>query len=372
MIQNETLQGIFQINFIPCAIVIFMLLFMLFNNAYEHKLVRLFLLPTMLLIVLIATDNVDYMMYDNHVEGFPHVLSAVLGYNIRILIFISLIRISTKNNTKASAKIALYVPEIVNLAVCLMAFTTRLVFWYEADRTMRGPLAYVPHIVFTLYVFVMLVIAVRKLMIGKHNEGVYIVLAVLLSALAVAVEMLFALRGILMGAIALDIFCYYLYFHIEHYKFDTLTDARNRSDFEAAIKKVNKIYAVLSIDMNGLKEINDTMGHYYGDLALIATSRAIQISLPRKCDLYRIGGDEFIVLINNELVDVEKLCAKIHANTLEAGCTVAVGAAKTSDYTSFKDVCDASDKAMYENKRKMKEEQKAFTYFAKTKKPKSA
>ena len=363
MIQNETLQGLFQINTIPCEIVIYMLLFMAFNNAYEHKLVRQFLMPVILLGCLIISDNFDYLMYDNNIEGFPHILTAVLGYNIRILIFISLIRISIKNNILPITKFALYIPELFNLVVCILAFNTRLVFWYEGEKTMRGPLAYIPHMVFALYVFIMLVIAIRKLMIGKHNEGVYIILAVFLSAVAVAVEMLFALRGILMGAIALDIFCYYLYFHIEHYKFDTLTDARNRSDFEATLKKGGKIFAVLSCDMNGLKEINDTMGHYYGDLALIATSHAIQISLPRKCDLYRVGGDEFVILINNEIVDIDKLCEKIYANVLAAGCTVAIGAAKIEDYEDFKEAYNVSDKEMYENKKEMKKDKKTFAYF---------
>ena len=368
MIQNETLQGLFQINSIPCEIVIFMLLFMVFNNAYEHKLVKQFLVPVILLGCLIISDNFDYLMYDNDIEGSPHILTAVLGYNFRILIFISLIRISTKNNIRAITKFALYIPEIFNFIICLLAFNTKLVFWYDAGKTMRGPLAYVPHMVFALYVFIMLVIAIKKLMIGKHNEGVYIILAVFLSAIAVAVEMLFALRGILMGAVALDIFCYYLYFHIEHYKFDTLTDAKNRNDFEATLKKDIKVFAVLSCDMNDLKEINDNMRHYYGDLALIATSHAIQTSLPRKCDLYRVGGDEFVVLINNESVDVGRLCEKIRSNVLAAGCTVAVGAAKIEDYATFKDAYDASDKAMYENKKEMKRERKTFTYFNKTQK----
>lgn len=57
--------------------------------------------------------------------------------------------------------------------------------------------------------------------------------------------------------------------------------------------------AVLGLDLDGFKEINDTMGHDYGDLLLIAVSKRIAGVLPDSAIIARLGGDEFIVIIEN-------------------------------------------------------------------------
>lgn len=360
MVVDAYLQSVVQLNFIPCEVVFFSILFMIFNNPFEHDLVQRFLTPTILLLFLIIVDNLDYWFYDNGDTSLAHVIVALLGYNIRILILISLILLSIRKN-RSKYKWLLGIPEAFNLVISLLALNTHLVFWYEGRDIKRGIFAYVPHIVFALYIIIFAFIAVRKYRRGKHSESIFLSFAIFISALAVGAEMIFQLRGILMGAIALDIFCYYLYFHIEHYKFDPLTDLFNRDTFNARVNKGN-IYAVFSIDMNNLKDLNDNLGHHYGDLALIATGRAILSSLPSNCYVYRVGGDEFTVLALSAISNLEDISKKIQYNVLEAGCTVAVGYAIVSDYDSFEDAYLASDKAMYKEKESMKKHQGTFKY----------
>jgi diguanylate cyclase (GGDEF)-like protein len=57
--------------------------------------------------------------------------------------------------------------------------------------------------------------------------------------------------------------------------------------------------AVLGLDLDGFKEINDTMGHDYGDLLLISVSTCIKSVLDNSATLARLGGDEFIVVVEN-------------------------------------------------------------------------
>ena len=58
-------------------------------------------------------------------------------------------------------------------------------------------------------------------------------------------------------------------------------------------------FAILGLDLDGFKEINDTLGHDSGDLLLIAVSKRISSILPDNAMVARLGGDEFIILIEN-------------------------------------------------------------------------
>ncbi len=88
--------------------------------------------------------------------------------------------------------------------------------------------------------------------------------------------------------------------------YDHLTGLPNRLLFadqlEKAIlktKKTDKILAVLFLDLDAFKMINDTMGHDLGDQLLIELSKRLQDVLYPTDMVSRFGGDEFIVLINN-------------------------------------------------------------------------
>lgn len=56
-------------------------------------------------------------------------------------------------------------------------------------------------------------------------------------------------------------------------------------------------FAIIALDLDGFKEINDSLGHDYGDLLLNSVSRRINNLLPEGALLARLGGDEFIVLV---------------------------------------------------------------------------
>ena len=81
---------------------------------------------------------------------------------------------------------------------------------------------------------------------------------------------------------------------------DTLTNAMNQNCFLMALEdfsnKNDTSFGCIYIDVNGLHEINNHLGHYAGDEMLQATANALRHNFPRK-NVYRIGGDEFAVLL---------------------------------------------------------------------------
>ncbi|MCB8817901.1 diguanylate cyclase [Desulfosporosinus sp. SRJS8] len=100
----------------------------------------------------------------------------------------------------------------------------------------------------------------------------------------------------------------------EHMSFhDALTDLYNRTYFEEKMRLLEKgdsiPVGIIVCDINGLKLVNDSLGHSAGDKLLRLTASLIKKSFREEDLIYRIGGDEFaIILPKSELPVVEQAC----------------------------------------------------------------
>lgn len=96
-------------------------------------------------------------------------------------------------------------------------------------------------------------------------------------------------------------------------EFDPLTSAYNRREICSIMQermKHNQNFTCVFIDLDGLKRMNDTYGHSFGDLMLKRFADAAIQALDEKGSLARIGGDEFLlVFFNQDVVYVEQ-CVK--------------------------------------------------------------
>ncbi len=98
---------------------------------------------------------------------------------------------------------------------------------------------------------------------------------------------------------------------------DSLTSIYNRRSFEQTMKKYDQRYVekltVLSIDINGLKFINDTLGHFFGDKIIVDAVSIINRIFSEIGHVARIGGDEFgIILEGIEESQVEVLLSRMN------------------------------------------------------------
>nr|WP_255448049.1 diguanylate cyclase [Deinococcus sp. AJ005] len=81
---------------------------------------------------------------------------------------------------------------------------------------------------------------------------------------------------------------------------DPLTSVRNRSNLQQQIDQArtwNSVVAVMFMDLDRMKEINDTFGHLMGDQLLQALAARLSNTLPADAILARFGGDEFVVVL---------------------------------------------------------------------------
>ncbi|WP_414829224.1 EAL domain-containing protein [Alteromonas sp. H39] len=102
---------------------------------------------------------------------------------------------------------------------------------------------------------------------------------------------------------------------------DSLTDLPNRAMFtsrlELAIANKQRypenLFAVLFIDLDRFKVINDTLGHFAGDEFLVEVAKRISLCIRGHDLLARLGGDEFVVLLDNfeDVADVEDVASRI-------------------------------------------------------------
>ena len=105
---------------------------------------------------------------------------------------------------------------------------------------------------------------------------------------------------------------------LAHY--DELTHLPNRSLLYDRLgqaitmaKRNRSSIALMYIDLDGFKTVNDTMGHHMGDLLLVQTAERLRLCVRESDTLARIGGDEFTILLNDahERENVERVAQKI-------------------------------------------------------------
>ena len=106
------------------------------------------------------------------------------------------------------------------------------------------------------------------------------------------------------------------------------------------------------MDMNGLKRINDELGHEAGDRALKMIARGLHTIMNRKIFAYRVGGDEFMILfLRCGEEEVRQAVQAFLDEIWRVGQSVAIGlAAKQECGDSLEEMIRVSDQRMYEDK----------------------
>ncbi|MBK5224037.1 MAG: EAL domain-containing protein [Acidimicrobiia bacterium] len=149
--------------------------------------------------------------------------------------------------------------------------------------------------------------------------------------------------------------------------FDALTGCHNRASamaiLEEAVSDAGERIAVVFLDLDRFKAINDELGHAAGDELLVVTADRLR-SVVRGDDIVgRLGGDEFIVVCprvasTDEAIDIAERVASVLRREVELACGLvdmraSVGVAwTTGEVTSADELVARADAAMYESKRR--------------------
>lgn len=150
---------------------------------------------------------------------------------------------------------------------------------------------------------------------------------------------------------------------------DALTGLPNRIWFMERVENAllrskedkNYVFALLFLDLDRFKIVNDSLGHTYGDKLLVASAERLKACLTSQDALARLGGDEFTILLENinDINDATKIADKIYQelskpfnlNGHEVITTVSIGIAiSTVGYDKSEDLLRDADMTMYRAK----------------------
>lgn len=157
--------------------------------------------------------------------------------------------------------------------------------------------------------------------------------------------------------------------YLDKHTKDTPTGMRNRNAYEVDLNNLNarghfQNIGVIVADINGLKEVNDRLGHQAGDKYISLVAESIHLTKPDSMVGYRTGGDEFVIFVESATIeDLERfvdICSsRVRSQKLysDMRCSVACGFSifdETQD-KNLLDTLERADQTMYQEKRRQKE-----------------
>ncbi len=147
-------------------------------------------------------------------------------------------------------------------------------------------------------------------------------------------------------------------------RIDSMTQLGNRFSLSECIQQIPDCYVIVYIDLDGLKRINDRSGHDEGDKLIIKTASLLQQTFYSLGDVFRSGGDEFVVVLKatsansiknvaeNAFVQMSELSNELGKQWRDAG--VSYGLATSLEAKGPSECISLADKRMYQHKAKSK------------------
>ncbi len=294
---------------------------------------------------------------------FGTIFCSYVGYSLRPVIVYFFILMALGKPQKPLFYLTT-IPLIINGIIYLFAFfpaTKAYVvnFVYHDDGTIgfgSGTLRFSSHIIAAFYIVWLVYISISALRRKHFNHGIALLLCAFFVVAAVVVETFFdddAEAYLLNPSIVLSALTYYLYAYIERTQKDPLTGVYNRAAYYRDLPRMEKsLVGVVQFDLNGLKYLNDNLGHEEGDHALLSVARAILEAAKGDMYAYRLGGDEFIVLANRLSEEgLTSYVAEVKKTLSASSYRCSIGYAfREERSTTVQDLIKTAERRMYQDK----------------------
>ena len=343
------LQEMFHRHLVSLFLILLFSLKLRTRKSFQNMATRYFWLTVVSCLLLALEDAIEVMTSLDPSLRFWRILFSVLGYTFRSTAALGLLLVIVPQERR---RFVLWIPSLITLLVCGTAFFTDVAFGFDANYEFyRGPLGYVAFIVPIFYLLLILWITHRRLTERNSAETYIIPVCAVFCLTASIVD---ALHGgvRLTEAILISSVFFYIFLYSHDNRRDPLTGLLNRQAFYDDCKLLHKsVRAVASLDMNGLKRLNDTRGHQAGDEALVRIGACIGAVTDRGTLAYRVSGDEFIILfLQGDEATVARAEGDIRQRVEQDGYSVSAGYALCTGDKALDEVIRESDSRMYEDK----------------------
>ena len=252
-------------------------------------------------------------------------------------------------------RLIIFAPSLVLVVLDVISIFTPIVFGLtDTGELIRGPLGYLPYIIAGIYCATLIFLLVRQ----SNRRAVEIAPIVFLAvSFTLGLILPFVLgkdfSGLFSTIIGVSLFVYFVFTILDVAKKDPLTGLLNRQAYYADVKANRKdITALISVDMNGLKVLNDTQGHAAGDEAIKTLANTLVKASKQKQSVFRIGGDEFLIVCRK--LSLEEVKGLVHSAYKDLDATpysCSIGYSYDDSGTKpIQEMLKESDEMLYEAK----------------------
>ena len=321
------------------------------------------------LLIMSLLDSVDHCladfgtkyMWDTNIRKIVCIICYMIKPIVSMFVAYSVVPEKTK------IRHFLWIPLAINILVYSFNFFPQTSFFTitEANDWMEiGPIPYLVYFGFVaagIYILLLIGFSIYSFKSRNIWEGISVLFATTMVVIGYIVEANQNMFNLGNNATAVACLFFFLFLILKFASFDPLTDLHNRQAFYADIKAEKRITALISIDLNGLKEINDKYGHIRGDEALEVVSEKISANLKMGAVAYRTGGDEFIIVCQGFSPEkVRTMCEGIiDSINNKTEFSISLGFAIRLADDSIREMMVRADQMMYHNKAVIKESIKA-------------
>lgn len=336
------------------------------NNLLSSHRKRAFIFGIIIAVLVILSEVGTILVFDGAVElrGL-NIMFNVLGFALTPLIPIALISIF---DTKAMQRhLILLLPSLVNIFIVVLSPIYGWIFFVDANNLYsRGSYFYIFIIIYIINIVLLAISTIRLCEKSLYPIKWKILFLTVFTIVGTSIQLVFPSIHASWHCVTLSLLILYILLSEFDGSFDTLTGLYNRAAFDKSTKQLTdkKRFAIIAMDINEFKEINDTHGHDYGDIVLKEVASIIKESFSDDCSWFRIGGDEFCVICMDTNVESLKSNLKSMVNRLSKKRiddswlpTVSYGYSiyKGEQPFVFQNLMNEADAQMYFFKKQLKE-----------------
>lgn len=335
------------------------------NFVVDKQKTKVFIIASYLTIVSLIIEIIEYYIISqgsvNYILLYKIIM--VLAFvNTNVIVYILL---SLNDSGKFSKNKFLAIPLIIDIIIIILSYWTGWTFYIDSQgQYHRGDYFFI-QLATSMFYYFLLIIAIFINDDDYDSDDIVLLSSIfILPVIAIIIQVTYPKYYLIWVTAALSLMLYYIFLRELQFKFDLTSGIKNRRAFTnkmLQLSKSKKSVAIVVLDLNDLKKINDSMGHEEGDVIINRSAKILQKSFDNVGTPYRIGGDEFSVLcFNSSIIQVEDALAKLQ-NLLEEynekNDMKIVFSYGYHLYTGNKDIFEVfeiADKKMYEHKAKIK------------------
>ena len=364
-------------------------------------------------VIILAILYISLIRRVNWKEKLNKAFSYLILFNIAIILFDSIIIITTGNNVLI-AKILMFVSVgfyyalapvgafiwliyadiaifqdknrlyklsiiptfliLVNLVGVILSYSQGLMFNISQENIFfEGDHSLITFIISaSVMLYAMFHIYINRNLIRKYEYLPLIIFAIppLVSSI---IYIFFNDANFIWNSLVISQLLIYIYIQSKITSTDFLTGLFNKREYEFLIKSLaankpeNIELSAIAIDINDFKKINDEHGHRTGDEALVTTAKLLKTAVRKQDYVFRVGGDEFVVIVlSDETHILDKVITRIEqgleafnqssAYPFELNYSLGKGNYEYQKYNDLQDFFAYLDSSMYEHKKILKQE----------------